>query len=50
MLKARIITASILAPLLILAVLYLPEIWFAVAWGGVIAICAWEWSDLSGLS
>jgi phosphatidate cytidylyltransferase len=50
MLKARILTASILAPLLILAVLYLEEIWFAAAWGLVIALCAWEWSDLSGLS
>jgi phosphatidate cytidylyltransferase len=50
MLKNRIVTASILAPLIILAVLKLPPLWFAFVWGAVIAVAAWEWSNLSGLS
>ncbi|MFM8333188.1 MAG: phosphatidate cytidylyltransferase [Candidatus Methylumidiphilus sp.] len=50
MLKNRILTASILAPLAILAILLLPDLWFALVWGIAIAVCAWEWSDLSGLA
>lgn len=50
MLKNRVITAVILAPLSILGILYLPDIWLAVALAGFIAVSAWEWSDLSGLS
>ena len=50
MLKNRIVTASILAPLIILAVIKLPSLGFAVAWGVVIAIAAWEWSNLAGLT
>lgn len=49
MLRNRVITAAVLAPLIILAILYLPDLWFAGVWGAVIAVCAWEWSDLSGL-
>ena len=50
MLKNRILTASILAPAVILAILLLPDLWFAVAWGLAIAACAWEWSNLAGLA
>lgn len=49
MLRHRIITASLLAPLVILAVLYLPPDGFALLWGLVIAAAAYEWSDLAGL-
>ncbi|HUL14168.1 MAG TPA: phosphatidate cytidylyltransferase [Methylococcaceae bacterium] len=49
MLKNRIVTASILAPLIILAVLKLPPLWFAVVWGVVIAVAAWEWTNLSAV-
>ena len=49
MLKNRIITASILAPLIVLGVLYLPTMGFAVLWGVLIVIGAWEWSSLAGL-
>lgn len=49
MLKNRVVTALILAPLIILAVLKLPPLWFAIVWGVVIAVAAWEWSNLSGL-
>jgi phosphatidate cytidylyltransferase len=50
MLKNRILTASILAPLVILAVLLLPDLWFAIVWGIAIGVCAWEWSNLAGLA
>lgn len=49
MLRQRIITASILAPLIVLAVFYLPVEYFALIWGAIILISAWEWSDLTGL-
>ncbi len=50
MLKNRVLTASILAPLVIAAILFLPDQWFALFWGITIAVCAWEWSELAGLS
>jgi len=50
MLKNRILTASLLAPLAILAILLLPDHWFALVWGIAIAVCAWEWSNLAGLA
>jgi len=49
MLKNRVVTAAILAPLVILGIWFLPDQWFALAWGIAIAICAWEWSALSTL-
>lgn len=49
MLRQRIITAAILAPLIVLAVFYLPVEYFALLWGAIILISAWEWSDLTGL-
>lgn len=49
MLKNRIITASILAPLAILAILFLSPDGFALMWGLIIVAAAYEWSDLSGL-
>ena len=50
MLRQRIITASILAPLIVLAVFFLPVEYFALLWGGIILICAWEWSALAGIN
>ena len=50
MLKNRILTASILAPLVVAAILFLPDQWFALLWGVAIAVCAWEWSNLAGLT
>lgn len=49
MLRQRIITASILAPLIVLAVFFLPVEYFTLLWGGIILIGAWEWSDLAGV-
>ena len=49
MLKNRIVTASLLAPLIILAILFLPPDGFAMLWGVIILLGAWEWAGLSGL-
>jgi phosphatidate cytidylyltransferase len=50
MLKNRIITASLLAPLIIAAILFLPPDGFAALWGVIILLAAWEWSGLAGLA
>ncbi|RYU58997.1 phosphatidate cytidylyltransferase [Methylolobus aquaticus] len=50
MLKIRLITAAVLAPLIVLAILQLPPLWFAFLWGVVLAVAAWEWSGLAGLA
>jgi phosphatidate cytidylyltransferase len=50
MLRNRILTALALAPLIILAVLFLPKEGFALLWGAIILVAAWEWADLAGLS
>lgn len=49
MLKNRIITASLLAPLIIAAILFLSPDGFAMLWGSIILLGAWEWAGLSGL-
>lgn len=49
MLKERIITALILAPIAIGGVFFLPEIPFAFFIGAIILISAWEWANLSGV-
>ncbi|MBT0585009.1 phosphatidate cytidylyltransferase [Alteromonas oceanisediminis] len=49
MLRQRIITAVILAPLALIAVLFLPIFEFQVVIGGVVAIGAYEWAKMSGL-
>lgn len=50
MLKNRILTALVLTPIVLLAVWYLPPLWFAVFWGTLVTLAAWEWSGLSGLT
>lgn len=49
MLRNRIITASILAPLVIVAILFLTPDGFALLWGSIILLGAWEWSNLASL-
>lgn len=49
MLKNRIMTASLLAPLIIAAILFLSPDGFAMLWGTIILLGAWEWAGLSGL-
>ncbi|MCB1662251.1 MAG: phosphatidate cytidylyltransferase [Pseudomonadales bacterium] len=50
MLKQRIITALILAPLVIAGIIYLSPKMFSVAALVVILLGAWEWAGLSGFS
>lgn len=49
MLKLRVLTALILAPLAIWGTLALPGDWFAAILGAIFALGAWEWSRLAGL-
>jgi phosphatidate cytidylyltransferase len=50
MLLKRIITASVLATLIALAVFQLQMEYFSLAIGLITLLAAWEWSDLAGLS
>jgi phosphatidate cytidylyltransferase len=47
-LRARVLTAGILAPLVMAAVLLLPTAWFAGLMASFVALAAWEWSGLAG--
>lgn len=49
MLKTRIITALILGPLVLAAIVFLSPLYFAIFSGIVLALGAWEWGDLAGL-
>ncbi|MFO7704917.1 MAG: phosphatidate cytidylyltransferase [Halopseudomonas sp.] len=48
MLKQRIITAVILAPLAIAGFVMLEGLWFALFIGAVVVVAAWEWARLAG--
>ncbi len=48
MLKQRIITALVLAPLALFAILFLPVFWFEIVIAGVVGIGAYEWANMSG--
>ena len=50
MLKQRVLTALVLAPLALWGIVALPETAFNLAWGGVVLLAAWEWGRLGGLS
>ena len=50
MLKQRIITALILAPLALFAILFLPLRGFELTIAFVVALGAWEWANLTGLT
>jgi len=47
MLLQRVITALVLAPLVVLAIFKLPHLYFAIIWGIVMLIAAWEWTNLA---
>lgn len=47
-LRARVVTALLLAPLVMGAVLLLPTPWFALLMALFVAMGAWEWSGLAG--
>lgn len=46
--RQRVITALVLAPLAIVAVLYLPTVWMAILFGALLLAGAWEWTRLIG--
>lgn len=50
MLKQRIITALILAPLALAAILFLPIWWFEMVIAGVVALGGYEWANMSGIT
>ncbi|MBT1450736.1 phosphatidate cytidylyltransferase [Glaciecola sp. XM2] len=50
MLKQRILTAVILAPLALIAILFLPIEGFKLAVAGVICLGAYEWANMSGIT
>ena len=50
MLKQRIITALILAPLMIGGIFFLPVEQFAYFIGFIVTVAAWEWANLAGYS
>lgn len=50
MLKQRVITAVILAPIAIACIFFLPKTGFIYFVGAVITVSAWEWANLAGLT
>lgn len=49
MLKTRIITALILAPIAIGGIFFLPPLGFALFTGAAITVGAWEWANMAGI-
>lgn len=49
MLKTRIITALVLAPIAIGGIFFLPPLGFALFTGVIITLGAWEWANMSGI-
>jgi phosphatidate cytidylyltransferase len=50
MLRNRLITAFVLAPIIIFGILKLPPLWFAIVWGVVVLAAFWEWTTLAGFA
>lgn len=50
MLKTRILTALILAPIAIIGIFFLPPLGFAIFTGVAITLGAWEWANMAGYS
>lgn len=48
MLKLRLLTAMLLAPLAVWATLALPSLWFGIVLGVLFCLGAWEWARLAG--
>lgn len=50
MLRLRILTATVLALVLLVGLFALPARWTVLAFGGVLALGAWEWARFGGLA
>ncbi|SFR50677.1 phosphatidate cytidylyltransferase [Marinobacter daqiaonensis] len=50
MLKTRILTALVLAPIAIIGIFFLPPLGFAIFTGVAITLGAWEWANMAGFS
>ncbi|PVY69789.1 phosphatidate cytidylyltransferase [Tamilnaduibacter salinus] len=50
MLRTRIITALILAPIAIGGIFFLPPLGFALFTGAIITVGAWEWANMAGIT
>ncbi len=48
MLKTRIITALVLAPIAVIGIFFLPPFGFALFTGLIIMVGAWEWANMAG--
>lgn len=48
MLMTRVLTALILAPLMLAGIYWLPETGFAAFIGAIVVLGAWEWANLAG--
>ena len=49
MLRTRIITALIVAPIALVGVFMLPPFEFSIFVGAIIVVAGWEWGNLAGL-
>ena len=50
MLKQRILTALVLAPIAIAGIFYLPALGFSIFIAAILGVGAWEWANLAGFS
>ncbi|NOQ63220.1 MAG: phosphatidate cytidylyltransferase [Methyloprofundus sp.] len=49
MLLQRVMTASVLAPLVVLAIFFLPHSYFSLLWAIILLAAAWEWTNLANV-
>jgi phosphatidate cytidylyltransferase len=50
MLLQRVITALVLAPLMLAGIFLLPDFWFRIFIGLIVLFGSWEWANISGFS
>ncbi|WP_189610443.1 phosphatidate cytidylyltransferase [Saccharospirillum salsuginis] len=48
MLFQRVVTALVLAPLMLAGIYLLPAVWFSAFIGAIVVLGAWEWANLAG--